>query len=156
MDETLRFQWSKFHELSAVQVYRILAVRCAVFIVEQSSAYLDPDGYDFEAEHLTVWSGSEVAAYLRVIAPGLKFQERSIGRIVTAPAFRGTGLGRKLLAQALERLDAAYPGEPQRLGAQVQARGFYERFGFQQASDVYMEDGIPHIEMLRVAPALQP
>jgi ElaA protein len=93
-----------------------------------------------------------VAAYLRVLAPGTKFTERSIGRIITTQAFRGTGLGRKLVAHALARLDAAFPAEPVRIGAQARLKAFYESCGFHQASDVYMEDGIPHIEMLRAQP----
>jgi ElaA protein len=123
-----------------------------VFVVEQNCAYQDVDGYDLDAQHLIVWSGTEVAAYLRVIAPSVKYDERSIGRISTSHAFRGTGLGRELLARTLTRLDAAFPGEPLRIGAQARLRVFYESFGFQQASAVYMEDGIPHIEMLRRVP----
>ena len=150
---TLRWQWCTLHELSAKQLYAVLVARSAVFVVEQNCAYQDADGYDIAAEHVIAWSGDVVAAYLRVLAPGAKYTERSIGRIVTTHAFRGTGLGRKLVAHALERLDAAFPAAPVRIGAQARLKSFYESFGFHQASDVYMEDGIPHIEMLRVPPA---
>jgi ElaA protein len=153
---TLRWQWCTLHELSAKQLYAVLVARSAVFVVEQNCAYQDADGYDIDAEHVMVWAGDDVAAYLRVLAPGTKFSERSIGRIITTQAFRGTGLGRQLIAHALERLDAAFPAEPVRIGAQARLERFYESFGFHQASDVYMEDGIPHIEMLRAAAAPPP
>lgn len=150
---TLRWQWCTLHELSAAELYAVLAARSAVFVVEQNCPYQDADGYDLDAHHLIVWSGAAVAAYLRVIAPRAKFQERSIGRIITSQPFRGTGLGRDLIARTLARLDAGYPGEPVRIGAQARLQAFYESFGFRQVSDVYMEDDIPHIEMLRPAPA---
>jgi ElaA protein len=145
----LRWQWCTLHELAAAEVYELLAARSRVFVVEQTCPYLDADGYDLDAQHLIAWSGGRVAAYLRVLAPRTKLPERSIGRIITAAEFRGTGLGRQLLARALERLDAAFPGQPIRIGAQARLSKFYESFGFQQASPVYIEDDIPHIEMLR-------
>lgn len=148
----LRWQWCTLHELSAAEVYAVLAARSAVFVVEQNCPYQDADGYDLDAQHTIVWSGAEVAAYLRVIAPQVKYRERSIGRIITSHAFRGIGLGRELVSRALARLDAGYPDEPVRIGAQARLQAFYESFGFRQASAVYMEDGIPHIEMLRSAP----
>jgi ElaA protein len=146
---TLRWQWSSLQELSAAELYAVLAARSAVFVVEQNCPYQDADGYDLDAQHLIVWSGGEVAAYLRVLAPGRKLPERSIGRIITSAAFRRTGLGRELVSHALARLDAAHPGEPIRIGAQARLKVFYESFGFRQASAEYMEDDIPHIEMLR-------
>ena len=149
---TLRWQWCTLHELSAAELYAVLAARSAVFVVEQNCPYQDADGYDLDAHHLIVWSGAEVAAYLRVIGPRAKYEERSIGRIITSRAFRGAGLGRELLTQTLSRLDAGYPGEPVRIGAQARLQAFYESFGFRQVSAVYMEDDIPHIEMLRPAP----
>jgi ElaA protein len=156
MSVTLRWQWCALQELSAAELYAVLAARSSVFVVEQSCAYQDADGYDLDAQHLIVWSGGEVAACLRVLAPGAKLPERSIGRLLTSQAFRGTGLGRQLVAHVLQRLDAAFPAEPVRIGAQARLQLFYESFGFHRASDVYMEDGIPHIEMLRSAPASPP
>ena len=151
---TFRWQWCVLEELSAAEVYAVLAARSAVFVVEQSCPYQDADGFDLEAEHLIVWSAAAVAAYLRVLPPRVKFEERSIGRIITSGAFRGTGLGRALLAHTLARLDASFPAEPVRIGAQARLSAFYESFGFRQASTVYMDDGIPHIEMLRSTPPL--
>jgi ElaA protein len=149
---SLRWQWCTLHELSAAELYAVLAARSAVFVVEQNCPYQDADGYDLDALHLIVWSGAEVAAYLRVIAPRAKYEERSIGRIITSQSFRGTGLGRELIARTLARLDTGYPGEQVRIGAQARLQAFSESFGFRQVSAVYMEDAIPHIEMLRAAP----
>lgn len=151
----LRWQWCALGDLSAVELYAVLAARSRVFVVEQRCAYQDADGYDVDAEHLIAWAGREPAAYLRVLAPQVKFAERSIGRIITSASFRGVGLGRELVARALQRLDAGFPGEPVRIGAQARLQRFYERFGFEVASGVYLEDGIAHIEMLRVRAPLR-
>jgi ElaA protein len=151
MTPPLRWQWCTLHELTPAEVYALLAARAAVFVVEQNCAYQDADGYDLDAQHLIVWSGTEIAACLRVLSPRTKYAERSIGRIITTAGFRGTGLGGALLTRALQRLDAAYPGKPVRIGAQARLSKLYEKFGFQTVSEVYMEDGIPHIEMLRAA-----
>jgi ElaA protein len=148
---TLRWQWCTLHELSAAELYAVLAARSAVFVVEQNCPYQDADGRDLAAQHVIVWSGAAVAAYLRVLAPRASFAERSIGRIITSQPFRGTGLGRELIARTLARLEADYPGEQVRIGAQARLQAFYESFGFRQVSAVYMEDDIPHIEMLRPA-----
>ena len=151
MTSPLRWQWCTLHELAPAEVYALLAARAAVFVVEQNCPYQDADGYDLDAQHLIVWSASEVAACLRVLSPRTKFAERSIGRIITSSAFRGTGLGRALMTRALDQLDASYPGKPVRISAQAHLSKFYAEFGFQDASEAYMEDGIPHIDMLRAA-----
>ena len=147
----LYWQWCTLHELTAAEVYAVMAARAAVFVVEQACPYQDADGYDLDAQHLIVWSGAEVAACLRVLSPRTKLAERSIGRILTSQAFRGTGLGRAIVQRALDRMDASYPGKPVRIGAQARLSKFYESFGFELASEEYMEDGVPHIEMLRAA-----
>jgi ElaA protein len=144
----LRWQWCTLGELSAEQVYAVLAARVAVFVVEQNCPYQDLDGLDGGAEHLIVWSGAEVAGYLRVLAPGTLFDDPSIGRIITTKPFRGTGLGRDLVAKGLERARQRYPGKPVRISAQKYLEKFYRDFGFVAVSEPYLEDGIPHIEML--------
>ena len=92
----LSWQWCRLDELSAEQLYAVLAARVAIFIVEQNCAYQDLDGLDIDAEHLIAWSGADLAGYLRVLAPGTRFADPSIGRIITTKAFRGSGLGREL------------------------------------------------------------
>ena len=145
------WQWCSLGDLSARQLYALFAARSAVFVVEQNCPYQDLDGADLEAEHLIAWSGGEVAACLRLLAPGVKYSEPSIGRVLTAKPFRTGGLGRELMARAIARCDEKFPHEPVRIGAQAYLERFYGSFGFVKASDVYIEDGIPHIEMLRSA-----
>ena len=144
----LKWQWCRLGELSAEQVYAVLAARVAIFIVEQNCAYQDLDGLDSDAEHLIAWSGADLAGYLRVLAPGTRFADPSIGRIITTKAFRGSGLGRELVAKGIERVRSRYPGQPVRISAQKYLQKFYGDFGFAAASEPYLEDGIPHLEML--------
>ncbi|MET0534107.1 MAG: GNAT family N-acetyltransferase [Steroidobacter sp.] len=148
---SIQWQWRQYAELSPQQIYAIFAARQAVFIVEQNCPYLDMDGKDLEALHLIAWSGDDVAAYLRVIAPGVSFTEPSLGRIITTKIGRGTGLGRELVARGLNKVYELYPTLPTRIGAQAHLHKFYGSLGFAQASEPYDEDGIPHIEMLRPA-----
>jgi ElaA protein len=145
----LRWQWCSLAELKPAELYAVLAMRSRVFVVEQQCAYQDADGHDLAARHLIAWTADRVAAYLRVLEPGSRYDERSVGRVLTAPELRGTGLGRLLMARALEALDDQLPGQPIRLGAQAHLERFYGSFGFVVVSDVYLEDGIPHIEMRR-------
>jgi ElaA protein len=144
----LRWQWCRLGELSAEQVYAVLAARVAIFVVEQNCAYQDLDGLDGDAEHLIAWSDSEVAGYLRVLGPGTRFGDPSIGRIITTKPFRGTGLGRDLVAKGLERTRMRYPGQPVRISAQKYLEKFYRHFGFVTVSEPYLEDDIPHVEMV--------
>jgi ElaA protein len=146
---TLRWQWCRLTDLSAPELYAIFAARQAVFVVEQTCPYPDLDGYDLEAEHLIAWSGAEVAAYLRLISPGVKYEEPSLGRILTTALARGTGAGRELLARGLERTDQLYPKLSVRIGAQSRLEKFYGSFGFVTVSEPYDEDGIVHVEMVR-------
>jgi ElaA protein len=147
----IEWQWCRLDDLSARQLYAVLAVRGAVFVVEQNCVYGDIDGLDLEAMHLIGWSGPAVAAYTRVLAPGASFAEPSIGRVLTAQAFRSGGLGRELFAKSIAHTEALYPGQDIRIGAQAYLQRFYGAFGFVQASEEYMEDGILHMEMLRRA-----
>lgn len=144
----LKWQWCKLGELSAEQVYAVLAARVAVFVVEQNCPYQDLDGLDGVAEHLIAWSGADVAGYLRVLGPGTRFDDPSIGRIITTQPFRGSGLGREVVAKGIARTRQLYPGRPVRISAQRYLEKFYGEFGFVVASQPYLEDGIPHIEMV--------
>jgi ElaA protein len=147
----IHWQWSSFDQLTGRQLYTILAARAAVFVVEQNCPYLDTDGYDYAAEHLTGWVENDVAAYLRLLGPDTKFREPSLGRIITTAEYRGTGAGRTMMAEGLRHAAKRYPGADVRIGAQERLQQFYESFGFRKASEMYLEDGIPHIEMVRPA-----
>ena len=138
-----------FGELTVGELYAITALRERVFVVEQRCAYLDADGVDPVCRHLWHTAGEAVRAYLRIVPAGVKFAELSIGRVITAPEARGTGLGRELMARGI----AACGPVPIRIGAQAHLERFYGELGFVRASEVYDEDGIPHIEMLRPRPA---
>lgn len=144
----VRWQWCRLHDLTVAQLYALLAAREAVFVVEQNCAYQELDGLDLDALHLVGWQGAQVAACLRVLAPGVKYAEAAIGRIMTAPAFRSNGLGRELMRRAVRHIDAEYHGRA-RISAQSHLEIFYRDFGFVPVSQPYLEDGIPHIEMLR-------
>jgi ElaA protein len=147
---TIQWQWCRFNGLSPQEIYAIFAARQAVFIVEQNCPYLDMDGKDLDAWHLIAWSNKEVAAYLRLIAPGVSYpDEPSLGRIITTQIARGSGLGRELVVRGLEKIYELYPTLPTRIGAQAHLHKFYGSLGFVQASEPYDEDGIMHIEMLR-------
>lgn len=134
-----------FDELTVAQLYAIIELRERVFVVEQACAYLDADGLDLISRHLWCEAGNEIAAYLRIIPAGAAYDQISIGRVVTSPAARGTGLGRELVRRGLDAVGLASV----RIGAQAHLEKFYGEFGFRRTSDVYLEDGIPHIEMLR-------
>jgi ElaA protein len=129
--------------------------REAVFIIEQKCIYPDADAYDRQCWHLLAWAGTasnpELAAYLRITDPGSKYPEPSLGRVLTNPAFRGQGLGQQLLTEALARCDQTWPAHANRISAQHYLLKFYQSFGFEPVSEVYLEDDIPHIEMLRPA-----
>jgi len=136
-----------FNDLTVQQLYGVMTLRQRVFVVEQNCAYLDADGVDPASRHL--WaegSNGAILAYARIVPAGIKFDEVSIGRVITAPDARGTGLGRELMKRAI----SACPAGPIRIGAQAHLEKFYGELGFTRASDVYDEDGIPHIEMLRL------
>ena len=148
----LRWQEASFEALNVHELYAIIAARQNVFILEQQCFYPDLDGADQAAHHLVGWTPqSEVAAYLRVIAPGVKYAEASIGRVLTTAAARGTGAGRELVRRGVALAARLYPDSPLRIGAQAHLERFYGEVGFVAASAPYDEDGILHIEMLRPA-----
>ena len=141
--------WSRFAELGVDNLYDALALRCRVFVLEQGP-YLDPDGLDRRSWHLLGRDDAgALLAYLRVVDPGLKYDEPSIGRVITAPEVRGTGLGRQLFAEGVARCEAAWPGQGIRISAQAHLEPLYGSFGFDRVGANYLEDGIPHVEMLK-------
>ena len=147
------WEWRGFAELGGAELYQVLALRQAVFVLEQQCLYQDIDGYDQDAWHLLGWHTAvdgrrQLVAYLRCLAPGVKFPEMALGRVLTAPGARGGGLGKELLRQGIARATTHFPGHAIRIGAQLYLERFYQDFGFATASAPYDEDGIPHIDML--------
>ena len=151
----IEWQWSSFADLAVADLYEMLALRQQVFVLEQTCLYPDIDGLDPSAHHLLGWrtvdGKRELAATLRCLAPGAKYDEMSLGRVVTSPSTRGTGLGRELVAQGIACAEQLHPGHAIRIGAQAHLETFYAGFGFRTVSAPYDEDGIPHIDMLRPA-----
>ena len=147
----MNWSWSRFHELGVDNLYDALALRCRVFVLEQGP-YLDPDGLDRAAWHLLGRDdGGVLQAYLRVVDPGVKYAEPSLGRVVTSPQRRGTGLGRRLVGEGVARCLALWPGQGIRISAQSHLERFYGGWGFARVGEPYLEDGIPHLEMFRPA-----
>ncbi len=147
----LHWTWSRLAALSALGVYDMLALRARIFILEQGP-YLDPDGLDRQSWHLLGRDeAGELRAYLRLVDPGLKYPEPSMGRVVLDKALRGSGLADQLMATGLQHAASAWPGQGNRISAQAHLQRFYGRHGFAVVGEVYVEDTIPHIEMWRPA-----
>ena len=172
----LRWQWSRLLELSPSELYAVLAARQQVFTVEQHCAFQDADGYDFGAWHLIGWTAADASlssdispgtsfatsfatssstsraaslvTYLRVLDPGAKYAEPSIGRVLTVPPYRRTGIGRTVMQEGIARCRAAWPGRAIRIAAQQRLEAFYTSLAFRPVSAVYIEDDIPHVDML--------
>jgi ElaA protein len=147
----MRWIWSRFADLGVDNLYDALALRCRVFVLEQGP-YLDPDGIDRQSWHLLGRDEAGVLqAYLRVVDPGVKYAEPSLGRVITSAETRGTGLGRRLVAEGVARCVLAWPGQGIRISAQAHLARFYGEFGFASVGEPYLEDNIPHVEMARPA-----
>jgi ElaA protein len=140
----------RFDELSLTELDRIYRARQQVFCVEQQCAFVDADGHDECAHHLWAWSPAlrGPVAYARVLDPGEKYAEPSMGRVLTLGPARGTGLGREVVRRALALSETAWPGAGNRISAQSRLEPFYAPFGFRVVGAPYLEDGILHTEML--------
>ena len=149
----MQIQWieKKFADLSPYQLYAILQLRNAVFVVEQSCVFQDADDKDQDSYHLMGFLDNKLVAYTRLVPPGLIYAEASIGRVVTAATVRGRGAGKELMKQSLVHCYNLFGKGPLRIGAQLYLKTFYESFGFQQISAVYLEVGIEHIDMVKAA-----
>lgn len=152
---SLTWRCARLPELTALQLARIYRARQQVFSVEQNCVYLDADEADEQSYHLAAWSPAhaEPLAYARLVDPGVKYAEPSMGRVVTTAAARGTGLGRELVRRVLALSDEVFAGHGIRISAQSRLQRFYNEVGFVAIGEDYMEDGIPHIEMLRLSAA---
>jgi ElaA protein len=144
----LTWRWYTFADFDAPTLFQYLRLRQQVFVVEQACIYPDIDDLDLASTHLLAWSGDSLVACLRLVPPGLKFAEPSLGRVIAAPELRGTGLGYTLVANGLKGATEQYPDMDNRIGAQSHLQSFYARHGFVRISDEYDEDGILHVDML--------
>lgn len=137
-----------FNELSNTELYKILQLRSSVFIVEQNCVYQDIDNKDLVCHHVCGWAGDKLAANTRLVPAGKSFKEVSIGRVVTNAECRKGGYGRELMRRSIEKCYEVFGKQDIRIGAQLYLKKFYEDFGFEQCSAIYLEDGIEHIEMI--------
>lgn len=161
MSGSLRWRTLDFAQLTPGELYRVLDLRVRVFVVEQTCPYRETDGLDLRALHLLGEEAEEaeeageagegsrpLVAYARLLAPGIAFPEPAIGRVVTCPSVRGRGYGRALMERALSEASSRWPG-PVQIGAQRYLEAFYGSLGFRPVGEPYLEDGIPHVHMLR-------
>lgn len=138
----------KFDELTPAELYTILQLRSEVFVVEQHCVFLDMDDKDQVSWHLMCWQEDRLVAYARIVPAGISYSEFAIGRIVSSPSARGQGIGKELVQHSIDTLYKLHGKQVIRIGAQYHLKKFYGSFGFQQAGDLYLEDGIQHIEMI--------
>lgn len=144
----LEWQFSDFSELSPFSLYEIMVLRQLVFVVEQKCPFLDADGYDLSAKHLMGRRDDKMLAYARVIPPGVKYAEHSIGRLVVHPSARKYGLGRAAMIEAIRLIATTDGPAPIRIQAQEHlADTLYKPLGFERITDIYDEDGIAHVDM---------
>jgi len=141
-------------ELTPAEIYALLALRSAVFVVEQQCAYLDVDGNDLQADnrHLLGMVEGELVAYARLLSPEDKSRPVKIGRVIVSDRVRGARLGNRLMAQAIGSCQQHWPGHDLFLSAQAHLEKFYGQHGFAAVGESYLEDGIPHIDMLKSTP----
>jgi len=146
----MQLDWilKKFEELTSTELYAILQLRNEVFVVEQNCPYQDADDKDQKSLHFMGWAGDTLAAYTRIIPQGISYTQSSIGRVVTSPKYRKSGLGKILMQLSIDNTLQQFNCSEIKIGAQLYLKKFYENLGFTQCSGVYLEDNIPHIEML--------
>jgi len=150
----LRWRCLPFADLGVADLYRVLQLRSAVFVVEQACVFQDMDGRDPACLHLLgaapeAGEAIDLLAYARLVPAGMAFPEASIGRVATAAQVRGTRAGHALMAEAIAQVQRLWGPQPIRIGAQAHLQAFYRQHGFEPDGDLYLEDGIDHIEMRR-------
>ena len=148
----MNINWSckAFDSLTPFELYSVLQLRNEVFVVEQNCVYQDCDDKDQLSYHFMGWKQNKLVAYTRLLPTELAYEEISIGRVVTSPSIRGTKIGKELMRRSIDKLHKLFGKSPIRIGAQLYLKRFYEALGFIQNSNIYLEDGIEHIIMIRI------
>ena len=146
----MKVDWKikRFEELTTTELYEILRVRAEVFVVEQTCVYQDLDEKDKKAYHLFCEEEGKILAYLRILDKGVSYSEISIGRVLTTENNRKKGLARELMKKAIDFIYKDLGEKQIRISGQLYLQVFYESLGFQTVSEMYLEDDIPHVEML--------
>ena len=143
----MKFKLITFKKLKPEQLYDILQLRSQVFVVEQNCVYQDMDGKDREALHLIGYAGRDMAAYARLLKPGVNYKEAAIGRVVVAKNFRGKEYGKEIMKSAIRHCIIQFKTKVIVVSAQKYLENFYSELGFVTEGKGYLEDGIPHIKM---------
>ncbi len=144
----LNWNLKRFEELTLSEIYEILRLRNEVFVVEQNCAYQDCDGKDINSYHLYSEDNGRIISYLRIIDKGVSYNEVSIGRVLVRKNYRGKGISRQMMIEAIKFIEQTLNEKEIRIQAQAYLIEFYKSFGFIEISGEYTEDGIPHIDML--------
>lgn len=137
-----------FNELSTMELYKIIKERVDVFVVEQKCLYPEVDLKDIRSYHLILWDEDNIIGYLRILPPGISYKEASIGRVLINIKYRGFGYGKVIMKNAINYIERELEQKTIKISAQEYLVDFYQEFGFKVVSNVYDEDGIPHVEML--------
>lgn len=147
----MQIQWllKKFEELTPHQLYAVLQLRNEVFVVEQNCVFQDADDKDQDSYHLMGFSNNKLVAYTRLVPPGKMYEQLSVGRVVTSPSIRGAAVGKELMKRSIDAAYNLFGFQTIKVSAQFYLKQFYESFGFEQVTDVYLEDGIEHICMVK-------
>lgn len=148
----LQWKTTTFHQFSLDQSFEVFQLRVDVFVVEQHCAYRELDEYDrhSETKHLSGYDeAGQLIAYSRLLPPDLCYPEVNFGRFVVRGDARKQGIGHQLLQKSLQEISRFWPKNPIRISAQEYMQRFYSQYGFIRVSDVYLEDGIPHLEMVK-------
>ncbi len=148
----IKINWEciHFNDIKPKDLYQVMQLRSEVFVVEQTCIYQDADGKDEEAHHVLGWDLKTLAACARILAPGISYEEASIGRVCTARQYRGLGVGNDLMKFAINKTEELYPKSNIKLSAQFYLLKFYQSHGFVQVSDIYLEDDIEHVAMKKI------
>ncbi len=141
------FKIRRFKELTVDELYKVLALRSDVFVVEQECIYNDIDGKDLKSTHMWIQENGKIVAYIRIVDKGVSYEEASIGRVVVAKEERGRGLAKKIVREGIKYITEGSSEKKITIGAQEYLKEFYQDLGFVEISDVYDEDGIPHLDM---------
>lgn len=144
----LKWRIKSFDELTVKELFEVYYLRQEVFVVEQDCPYQDADNKDLKSYHLMGYEQGELVAYLRVVEPGVSYKEVSIGRVVTKESARRKGIGSLLMNKGREEIEEIYGSVPIRISAQKYLKAFYESLGYNFTGKEYLEDNIPHLEML--------
>ncbi|MCC3868248.1 GNAT family N-acetyltransferase [Terrisporobacter mayombei] len=144
----MNWKIKKFNELNIEEIYKILALRNEVFIVEQECPYLDCDDKDLNSYHLFSKENGEIVSYLRILEKGVSYDEISIGRVAVKKSYRGKGISRKMMQNAIEFIENNLSEDTIKIQPQAYLLDFYSSLGFKAVSEEYLEDNIPHIDMI--------